>query len=171
MRRMAALFGALVMTLVLGAPAAAAKPFDTYTVAEANCGGVPSREWMAGTTWHARGGLGGFETFVLIGDEWVANGTETWVDFLINANEHAFIGNGKLQVRDSVFGDFDGIWLCNNGSVCGGTLKGLDGAAYGHLTIKVVGQASVDDGLPTTDVCGQDEWGADWYSINTWTLH
>ena len=173
MKRMAALTGALLMTVVLTAPALAAKPFATYTVAEANCGGAPSHEWMAGNTWHARGGLGGFETFVLIDDEWVPNGTETWVDYLINANENAFVGNGKLRVRNSVFGDFDGIWLCNNGAVCGGTLKGLDDAEYGHLTIKVVGQNTVDVvGLPDTpDVACGVSFQDDWYAINTWTLH
>ncbi len=44
MERMAALMGALLMTVVLAAPAAAAKPFATYTVAEAGCGGESGHE-------------------------------------------------------------------------------------------------------------------------------
>jgi hypothetical protein len=174
MRKLMALGGALLLTLLTTAPAVAAKPFATYTVAEAQCGGEPGHEWFSGgDNYHARDHAAWFETFVLIDDEWVPNGTETWVDALINVNDdHAFSANGKLQVRDSVFGDFDGIWRCNNGKACGATMKGLDDADYGHLTIKVVGQSMVEVIVPDPpdEACGvpfQD----DWFAINTWTLH
>ncbi len=116
--------------------------------------------------------MSGFETFVLVDDHWVSNGTETWVGRVINANEHAFSGAGPLQVRDSVFGDFDGIWRCDNGAACGATMKGLDDAEYGHLTITVVGQSMVDVIVPDPpdEACGIP-FEDDWFAINTWTLH
>ena len=175
MRKLVVLCGALLLTLVLAAPAAAGKA-SPYTVAAAWCGwseGSDMQEWQAGQTEHFRDTwTDHFDLFLLVGDAWVPNGTRAVTAKVINfvPNKDGYTAQGEIEVRGSLFGDFDGSWMSNS-SGARGTLHGLDGADYDHLKTAVVGQADGSEGLPTADVCGEDVWGADWYEISTWTLH
>lgn len=55
-----------------------------------------------------RGLVTHIETFLLVGETWVPNGTLT-VTGDLNANDRIFTAHASLQVRDSAFGDFEGI--------------------------------------------------------------
>jgi hypothetical protein len=123
MKRMAALMGALLLTLAVAVPAVAAKPPSvTVTVADATCGMEPGdREWESGNMWHGRGLVTHQETFLLVGDAWVPNGTLT-VTGDLNVNERIFNAHGPIQVRGSAFGDFDGTFHCATGG-CGASLS------------------------------------------------
>ena len=89
-------------------------------------------------------------------------------------NKEGYTAHGKMEVRDSQFGDFAGSWSSTPGGV-NVTLNGLEGALYGHLKIAIVGQNTVDVvGLPDMPdwVCDPPvEAGEDWFEISTWTLH
>ena len=170
MKRLFVLFAAVLLVLAVAAPAAVAKPSVTYTVADATCSMDPGdREWESGNMWHGRGLISHIETFLLVGDTWVPNGTVT-VTGGINLNDRIFIAHGPFEVRDSAFGDFDGRFRCSMGT-CGATLKGLDGALYGHLKIAVVGQSMVDVVVPDPpDVACGVAFADEWFQIDTWTL-
>jgi hypothetical protein len=171
MKRTFVLFAAVLLVLVVAAPAAAAKPSVTYTVADANCSSDPfDREWVSGNMWHGRDSVAHFETFLLVGESWIPNGTLT-VTGSLNANDRIFNAHAPLQIRDSPFGDFDGSFACSMGT-CGSTLKGLDGALYDHLKLDVVGQSMVDVIVPDPpDVACGVAFEDDWFQIDTWTLH
>ena len=178
MKRMAALAGALLLTLVLATPAVAIQA-STYTVATAYCSVDPGpdyREWGAGPTWHVRDAGLGMQMFLLIGDAWEDNGWRYIYGEGINGvpNKVGYTAQGKIEVRDSQFGDFDGAWMSNMSGLRV-TLNGLDGADYDHLKISVVGQSNVDVfGLPDMPdwVCEPPvAAGEDWFEISTWTLH
>jgi hypothetical protein len=176
MKRMAALMGALLLTLVVAAPAMAARPV-TYTVAAADCGFVLDpgfREWEAGRTWHGRDfGSGEYELFLLVGNEWVGNGFRYISNNVLNLvpSPAGYSAQGEVQVRGSLFGDFDGAWMSNSSGVRS-TLRGLDGALYGHLKFAVVGQSMVDVVVPDPpDVACGVPFQDDWFEISTWTLN
>ena len=179
MKRMAALSGALLLTLVLAAPAAAGKA-STYTVAAAWCGwsgGSDMQEWQAGQTEHLRDTwTDHYDLFLLDDDDWVYNGTRAVTAKVINfvPNKAGYTAQGEIEVRGSLFGDFDGSWMSNSSGVRG-TLHGLDGADYDHLKLAVVGQSNVDVfGLPNMpdEVCDPPvAAGEDSFEISTWTLH
>lgn len=162
MKRMTALCGALLLTLALTTPAVAVKAV-TATVAAAQCSigvGPDFREWGDEQTWHWRASNSHYEMFLLDEGQWVDNGRWIYCGEAVNLvpNKEGYTSHGRMEVRDSVFGDFAGTWSSNPSTV-NVTLKGLDGALYDHLKISVVGQAEGDEGPPTTDVCGQHVWG------------
>jgi hypothetical protein len=175
MKTMAALIGALLMTLALTAPAVAVKSV-TATVATAFCEPDPGpdlRDWVAGKTYHVRDWGFTFQMFLLDNGVWIDNGTRIHYDEADNVvpNKEGYTAHGKMTVLDSVFGDFDGSWSStpNNVNV---TLKGLEGALYGHLKISIIGASGEITGLPALpdQACG-GTYDPNWYEISIWTLH
>ena len=124
MRKLVVLCGALLLTLVLAAPAAAGKA-SPYTVAAAWCGwseGSDMQEWQAGQTEHFRDTwTDHFDLFLLVGDAWVPNGTRAVTAKVINfvPNKDGYTAQGEIEVRGSLFGDFDGSWMSNSSGVRG----------------------------------------------------
>jgi hypothetical protein len=182
MKTLVVLMGALLLTLLPAAPAAAVKESKhTVTVANAYCSfdvGPGYREWASGNAWHGRDLITNAATFILDDDRWVEDGTVV-VTGDINGSARLYTVQATVELHSSMFGDFEGIWVCGEGPsmarTCGSTLKGLEGTQYDHLKTTVLGQSNVDvHDLPDMPdmPCGDGRvFPEDGFQIDLWTLH
>jgi hypothetical protein len=148
MKRIAVLFAAVLLVLAIAAPAAAAKPWQSYTVFRAQCAqdvGPDFRSWETPNTWHMRDFLGFHRNYFLVNGAWVEYGTNETV---VMANGHAdgATASGTFEIRGSLVGDFDGSWrwgMTPDGKATG---QGVNASVGAHLKVDLLGAEPA--GLP-----------------------
>ena len=165
MKRIAVLFAAVLLVLAIAAPAAAAKPWQSYTVFRAQCGegfGPDFRYWETPNGFHVRDYLGFHENYLLVGGSWVASGTNHTV-VMINGKPDAATASGTFEIRGSIVGDFDGTWrwgMTPDGKATG---QGVNASVGAHLKVDLLGAEPAGLPDPPSDLCpGAADLGSGW---------